>query len=188
VQDGDTLRLRFEGQLRGNGRFELMRPPVEYFTEYALNDSPTFAMSCGVKTSRAAKDSKAFLSLFLPMPNVQKFEYYDKDGKTIAEGSNIEATGRCFQTKNVLPERVVLKDAEKTLMELKGLRGETSNLFLDRKNFFVAFDDGETSATPDRWRTFAVTVAVTSDAANGGKAPSFTAPLAVSDDIEHNGW
>ncbi|MDR2706127.1 MAG: hypothetical protein LBC02_10145 [Planctomycetaceae bacterium] len=167
-QDGKTLRLRFEGQLRGFGRFDLMKPPVEYFMEYAFNDSPAFAMSCGVKTHRVATNSKAFLSLFLPMPKVERFEYFSKtkDNKPVAEGSNIDAKGRSFQTKNLqndklkLPERVVLKDSEKTLLELTGLCGEISNLFLDRKNFFMAFDDGDTVSIPNRWRSFTATVAV----------------------------
>jgi hypothetical protein len=175
VRDGDVLRLRFEGQLRGFGRFDLMKPPVEYFTEYALNNSPAFAMSCGVKTHRAATDSKAFLSLFLPMPNVERFGFFkqNNDEKPIAEGSNIGAKGRSFQTKDIkgvqkgiLPERVVLKDAEKTLLELTGLRGEMSNLFLDRKNFFVTFDDGDAVSVPNRWRSFAATFLVANNSDN----------------------
>jgi glycosidase len=185
-QDGKTLRLRFEGQLRGFGRFDLLRPPVEYFTEYAFNDSSAFAMSCGVKTHQVATDSKAFLSLFLPMPNVERFEFFNqsnqsnqfnqnKNDKPFAEGSNIDAKGRSFQTKNtpndLLPKRVVLKDSEKTLLELTGLHGEISNLFLDRNNFFVTFDDGNTVSMPNRWRTFTTTVTV-ADHSTTDHAPS----------------
>ncbi|MDR2115785.1 MAG: hypothetical protein LBP87_05325 [Planctomycetaceae bacterium] len=187
-QDGKTLRLRFEGQLRGMGRFDLMaKPAVEYFTEYALNDSPAFAMSCGVKTPRLPTNSKAFLSLFLPMPEVERFSYFNKNNneKPIAEGSNINAKGRSFQTRNLqdgqLPERVVLKDAEKTLLELTGLRGEASNLFLDRKNFFITFDDGNivslsnrsvsNRSTVNRWRSFEATVIVADNTA-ADNAPS----------------
>jgi hypothetical protein len=169
-QDGKTLRLRFEGQLRGFGRFDLLKPPVEYFTEYAFNDSTAFAMSCGVKTHRMPTNSKAFLSMFLPMPNVEQFAYFNKNGdeKPIAEGSNVNIKGRSFQTRNLqngqLPERVVLKDAGKTLLELTGLRGEASNLFLDNKNFFITFDDGDIVSVPNCWRMFEATVAVANNA------------------------
>ncbi|MCL2745448.1 MAG: alpha-amylase family glycosyl hydrolase, partial [Planctomycetaceae bacterium] len=159
VQDGETLRLRFEGQLRGFGRFELIKPPVEYYIEYALKTgSPSFAMSCGVKPHRAAAESRAFLSLFLPMPNVENFEYYDKDGKTISKGTSVGAAKRSFETKNVLPQKIVLKDAEKTLLTFNDLQGEVSNVFLDRKNFFMTFDDGNAVSVPNRWRTLTATV------------------------------
>ena len=158
VQDGDTLRIRFEGQLRGFGRFELIRNPVEFFIEYALKEgSSAFGIACGVKTNRVPAEAQAFLSLFLPLPNVEKFEYYDKDGKVIAEGSNIGANGRSFETKDRLPQRVVLKNAEKTLLTLIDLQGELANVFLDRKNFFITFDDNNAFAIPNRWRTCTAT-------------------------------
>jgi len=156
IQDGDTLRLRFEGQLRGFGRFDLLRPPVEYFVEYALNESAAFGLSYGVKTSRQPTDGRAFLGAMFPLPDVETFEYF-RDGKSVATGSNVNATGRSQESRINEVDGVVLKSADQVLLQLSGINGD-GKLFLDRKNFFMVYDDGNATGPPNRWRTFSAMV------------------------------
>lgn len=90
----------------------------------------------------------------------------------MAEGTNVDAKGRSFQCRDGLPDRVLLKDGKENLLELTGLKGEASNLFLDRKNFFVTFDDGENLDTPGQWRSFTATLSM--GAAHDSAAPKVT--------------
>ncbi len=160
VQDGDVLRLRFEGQLRHNGRFDLLRPPVEYFIEYALGDDSAFDLNYGVKTSRMPTDNKGFLAAIFPMERVETFEYF-KDGKSIGSGNNVDAKGRSTEYRLNDVDAAVLKSSDKaTLLRLSNLEGDAAKLFLDRKNFFVTFDDRDTVGPPNRWRSFCATVSV----------------------------
>ena len=169
VQDGDTLRLRFEGQLRGFGRFELLRPPVEYFVEYALDDSPGFALSYGVKTSRQPPEGRAFLGAMFPLPEVETFEYF-KEGEIITSGSNVGNTGRTPEYRLNDVDTVVLRAADKSLLlHLSDIEGD-AKLFLNRQNFFITFDDGGEVGPPNRWRTVSATVAVDGSPARAASA------------------
>ncbi len=161
VQDGDVMRLRFEGQLRHNGRFDLLRPPVEYFIEYALGDDSAFDLNYGVKTSRMPTDNKGFLAAIFPMDRVETFEYF-KDGKSVATGTNVDAKGRSPEYRLNEVDAAVLRSSDQSvLLRFSNVDGDAaSKLFLDRKNFFVTFDDRDAVGPPNRWRSFAATVFV----------------------------
>jgi hypothetical protein len=157
-EDGQ-LRVRFEGRLRGFGRFERLRPPVDYLFDYTLGAGSSLRVSCGVKPHRNPSEKAAFLAMMLPIPEMRGATYH-RDGKLLAKGER--QRGRTWQSKTqtppVVPDRIELAAGEGRLLELSGLICGTStplaNVFCDGQNFFLAFDDGEPKDCGRRWRWF----------------------------------
>ena len=71
------LRFRFEGRLRGFYRFDLLKPPLEYFFDYTLDEhSPSFRMSWGIRPHAPPVGKSAFLGLLMPVPEIRNASYY----------------------------------------------------------------------------------------------------------------
>ena len=187
-QQGDRLRIRCEGQLRGFGRFDLLRPPVDYFCEYVLDDSASFRLSWGVRPQAAPTGQTAFLGWMLPAPNLARFAFR-REGAALCEGPAGKSKGRLGQTRLLsparLPDVVELAGKQTTLLRLTGLHSGGSslpNVFVDGHNVFVAFYDGAESASAEgqwRWASAMWTVDA-APAASFGAAPQVDAPPAAT--------
>jgi len=153
------LRVRFEGRLRGFGRFDQLRPPIDYLVDYTLGATPSLRISCGVKVQSIPVGKFAFLATMWPIPEMQGFAYY-REGRLLAEGKT--GRGRSWQSKTarpaVVPDRVELRGADGCLVQLSELTGgkdhSLQNVFCDAPNFFLTFDDGEPKDGSRQWRWF----------------------------------
>jgi hypothetical protein len=158
----DGLHLRFEGQLRGDQRFALKRPPVWYRNEYVFSDAPRFAQSWALRTEKDIKDRPAFLAYFVGRTNADQFRF-EGAGRTIS-GGKVEATsGRRGLTTEV-PDTIRLFRDGQPLWALSGLRtpaGAGSHCFVNGKQFFVTLLDGKAPAMQaGRWYEFQATWSV----------------------------
>jgi hypothetical protein len=185
-EDG-MLRVRFEGRLRGFQRFDLIRPPVDYYLDYTLGSAPSLRLSCGVMPHAVPSGKFAFLAMMLPMPELNGFAY-DHAGKRLAAGETAASSGRAWQSKSqqpaLVPDRIELRAADGPLVQLSelvcGKGGALSNVFCDHHNFFLAFDDGELRDASRRWRWFSAVLTPGS----GSVTPIGKTPEVVSNDVK----
>jgi glycosidase len=159
--EADGLHLRFEGQLRGDYRFALKRPPLWYRTEYTFNDAPRFTQHWAFRTEKDFKDKKAFLSYFIGQVAADRFRF-ERDGKAITEGALGEDSGRRGQTKGQpTPDTLVFLREGKPVWSLAGVKtpaGSDCNAFMQAHKFFLTLlDKPPVSMIAGRWHEFGAT-------------------------------
>ncbi len=142
--DGRYLRLRFNGRPRGFGRFELLNPGLDYSLEYLLGKGPSFELSAGVKSNDPKYKEMAFLAYCMNTERIDSFEFKRAE-KVLASGNPLKQKGRSWQSKGrESPDTITLFSDQKPLMTLSAIQGDIpGNIFMDNKNFFMVFDDGE---------------------------------------------
>jgi hypothetical protein len=164
----DGLHLAFEGQLRGFGRFELMRPPLWYRTEYVFTDKPAFKQKWAFRTEKAFKDKNAFLAAIVQLPEADRFRFLGsnlprvanpREVKVLADDVVGEGGARRGQTSGgPAPERIEFLKDGKPLFSLSGLKtpeGMTCNTFVHGRQFFITLLDGKGSGMDEgRWYEF----------------------------------
>lgn len=161
-RDGESLRLRFFGQVRGGGRFSLSRPPVWFYTDYTFTDAPTFRMSYGVRSDGGLKNSDAFLAFAANAPEVPAFALARGDA-TLARG-DMPTRDRVGETKGkTQPDAVTLLNKDGgVLLRLSEVMTTTTlcNVFVHGWRLYLAWlDFGEETMPPRRW--FEATMLVT---------------------------
>jgi hypothetical protein len=154
-----NLRMRFEGRLRGFQRFDLLKPPIEYFADYTLNPSASFRLSCGVRPHAQPIGKSAFLAQMIPVPNVRR-AVFKAAGRTLHDGAVGDHGSRAWQSRS-LPspgavDAVELRDDNGPLLQLTDLRCGAipiCNTFVHGQNFFLAWFDGPVPpGSPRQWR------------------------------------
>ncbi len=156
--DADGLHLRFEGQIRGDYRFALKRPPLWYRTEYTFSDAPRFTQRWAFRTEKDFKEKKAFLTYFIGRVAADRFRF-ERDGKTITEGAMGEDSGRRGQTTGQpAPDTLVFLREGKPAWSLTGVKtpaGSNCNVFMQAHKFFVVLLDGHAaSMNAGPWQEF----------------------------------
>ena len=156
--DAGGLHLRFEGQIRGDYRFALKRPPMWYRTEYAFSDAPRFTQRWAFRTEKDFKDKKAFLTYFIGRVAADHFRF-ERDGKTVSEGAMGEDSGRRGQTTGQLaPDTLVFHREGKPAWSLTGVKapaGDDCNAFMQAHKFFLVLLDGHAaSMKAGAWHEF----------------------------------
>ena len=138
-------RLIFQGRLRGKGRFEKTWRPVEYTTEYRLaKDSPTFGLRCAIDVERGSSQETGFLSLFLPIPDMDSCVWQTAEPSREIVCRNRETKGRCWQSlsEQTIPASGAFKSKDATLLSVSVINAyNVKNLFVDGQNLFFAFAD-----------------------------------------------
>jgi Alpha amylase, catalytic domain/Domain of unknown function (DUF3459) len=138
--DAGGLHLRFEGQIRGEYRFALKRPPLWYRTEYTFSDAPRFTQRWAFRTEKEIKDRKAFLTYFIGHVAADRFRF-ERDGKVVTEGAMGEDSGRRGETKGrPAPDTLVfLRDGKPawSLTSVKTPAGDDNNAFMQAHKFFL---------------------------------------------------
>ncbi|MCE5215451.1 hypothetical protein LLH03_00340 [bacterium] len=151
-EDGAT-HLRFEGQVRGFGRFDLLKPPIDYALDYTLGEGPSFRLTCAVRPQAAPIAESAFLSHRATLPEVREFTF-SKGGVVLAQGDIGDGSVRVGQTAQLtrpqVPDQIVLRSAAGPLLRLEELQcggaRSISNVFLHSRNFFLTWYDGPVEA------------------------------------------
>jgi hypothetical protein len=152
AQDG--LHLAFEGQLRGNERFALMRPPVLYRTQYTFSDAASFRQSWAVCSSEGFADKQAFLS-WVAQPQAQSFQLR-RAGRLLVDDPFAAQPGRKGHlTDEPPPDRVDLRIGDRDVLRLRELSvpdGPKCHVFADAGQFFItALDGPPASMEKGRW-------------------------------------
>jgi hypothetical protein len=149
-EDNEVTYLHFEGQIRGSGRFELLRPPIDFAVDYALGDGPSFRMTSAVRPTGAPQSATPFLGLMSPLPQVRTFRF-SREGKVLAEGDTGDGSARVGETSLLpggpVPDRVLLGSATGPLLRLDELKctgvAPLNSAFVHGRNFFLTWYDAK---------------------------------------------
>ncbi len=156
--DAGGLHLRFEGQIRGEYRFSLKRPPMWYRTEYTFTDAPRFTQRWAFRTEKDFKDKKAFLTYFIGRVAADRFRF-ERDGKVVAGDAVGEGSGRRGETKGrPSPDTLVFLRDGKPAWSLSGVMtpaGDDCNAFMQAHKFFLTLLQGHgASMKAGSWHEF----------------------------------
>jgi glycosidase len=157
--EADGLHLKFEGQIRGDDRYAIKRPPVCYRNEYIFTSAPQFTERWAFRSEKQFHDQKAFLSFFIGRIAADRFRF-ERTGEVLSEGlldSSANRSGRTSRT----PDTLVFTRTGKPQWSLHGLKAPTGfdrGCFLQGHKFFLPLLDG-VAATMDKdvWYAFEVT-------------------------------
>lgn len=178
---GDKLYALFHGRLRGFGRFERLNPPIEYRLLYVFGERFGFRVEGELLNAAPARDGRAFLALFLPLPEASEARYL-VDGKEYPSGNLAETPGRSWQSRAAVPgqvpEAIRVLSPESVLVDLLDIRSADTmplaNVFMQSRNLFLAFDDDTAAATCPSKRSFRFDVNV------GGRGDDLKTALAAN--------
>ncbi len=155
-RDGSLWRLRFRGQLRGFGRFDLLHQPIDYVLDYTLSDGPTFRLNAGALPTTAPTGAMAFLALQTPLPGLASIATL-RGTETLTEGA-IAPRGRVAETTKLqppaVPDTVVFRGANSRLLRLDDLRLTGTgpvNLFADGAICYLAWLDHRPTGDEAVW-------------------------------------
>jgi len=162
-EDNEVTYLHFEGQIRGPGRFELLRPPIDFAVDYALGDGPSFRMTSAVRPTGAPQSATPFLGLMSPLPQVRTFKF-SQGGKVLAEGDTGDGSARVGETALLpgapVPDQILLGSADAPLLRLDDLQcagaAPILSAFVHGRNFFLTWYDSKMpnqNAGVGQWRS-----------------------------------
>jgi glycosidase len=158
-QDGESVRLRFTGSMRDDDRFGIVRPALQFFTEYVFDNSPSFQVHHGFLSQGKPRETNAFLAWMLRLPEVQNVQFL-RTGTVWGRGI-VDRKQRILESAKAagkpLPDSMVFGDgAAETMLQLSDLqfRGPAvpRNVFQQNENFFIAWLDGTNpKLEPNHW-------------------------------------
>ena len=158
----DGLHLRFEGQLRGDQRFALLRVPLNYRTEYVFSDAPTFKQFWAFSSEKEIKGKKAFLAMIVRQSNADAFRF-EHGGRVTSAGQMENSSGRRGLTKEIPDAIHLLRDGQPlwSLSDVQTPVGADCACFVSGKQFFVTLLDGKSpTMQAKRWYEFQATWSV----------------------------
>lgn len=155
----DGLHLRFEGQLRGDYRFALKRPPLSYRTEYLFHNGPGFTQRWAFRTEKDIRAEKGFLTWVVGSVAGDQFRF-ERQGQLLTEGPLGESNGRQGQTAALpRPDAFCFLRQGKPLWSLRKLElpaDAAPNAFVQgRMLFLTQLDRGPARLDAGRWHEFA---------------------------------
>ncbi|MCX7047473.1 MAG: alpha-amylase family glycosyl hydrolase [Candidatus Sumerlaeota bacterium] len=156
--EADGLHLRFEGQLRGDQRFALMRSPMWYRNEYVFNAESRFIQRWAFRTEKEIKNQKAFLAFFLQRALADRFRF-EREGKALSEGVLDEGSNRQGLAKDgALPDAAIFTREGKPSWKLTGIQAPAAagvRCFMQGHKLFMTLLDGAgSSLEANRWYEF----------------------------------
>jgi hypothetical protein len=154
----DGLHLRFDGQLRGPGRFDLLRPPVWYRNEYVFSVAPRFTQEWAFLAEKGFRDRRAFLTAWFDVVAADQYRFLRGD-QVVSAGDVVQSNDRVGPTRGrAIPDTVRFFRAGTPVLSWTGLRGPDGtepNLFLQRQRLFATLLDGPPATMDEgRWYTF----------------------------------
>jgi hypothetical protein len=155
----DGLHLRFEGQIRGDDRFALKRPPLWYRNEYIFTAAARFTQRWAFRSDREIRGQKAFLSLIIGQVAADQFRF-DLAGQTLGQGTLDNGANRRGQTPAV-PDTLLFQRTNRPAWSVTGLQGPglpELHSFMQGHKFFLPLLDGPAAAlNADTWYEFRMT-------------------------------
>lgn len=143
-----TLRLAFSGTMRGRGRFDLMRLPIDYVTEYTLGAGAGFGFAWAARPRNASQGKRVFVAMQQQLNNCASVEFL-RDGQRVAIGN--ASKNREAETKLIanapLPDTIVLRDnsgaARLRYTQMRWDGPQPENLFIHGQALYLAWHDGD---------------------------------------------
>lgn len=155
----DGLHLRFEGQIRGDDRFALKRPPLWYRHEFTFTRAPQFTHRWAFRTDQDIEARPAFLSFIASQNAADEFRF-DRAGQRLAGGPFDTRPSRRGQTE-VVPDALHFLRAGQTQWSLTGVQtptGAQPHCFVQgRQLFLTLLDSGAPALKAHRWYEFQAT-------------------------------
>lgn len=171
LPNGNTI-IRFYGEMRHVHRFGKLSAPIQYYTEYHLDDSDSIGMTIGVKPTAPPYGEREFVGFLMNTGGMGHVLQLKSNGKVVLEG--LGDAQRQAQTKNNLDPNTIdamtVLSPDKTFaFSLNDIHwhseGKPFNLFIHGHNVFVAWGDGEPDLEYGKWRFFSTRLVTT---ATGG--------------------
>jgi hypothetical protein len=168
---GEELHLQFQGLLRNQDRFGILRPPIRFLAEYVFDGSPTFRLRWGLSSEGPVREPTAFVAWMARLPDFEQF-VFSRAGRELARGK-ADPSSRSAETSRLpgrpIPDTIDLSDSQGPVLRVTDLavRGPAplENVFVHGQNFFLAWLDGPArSWAPGAWHQcrLALTVGKTS--------------------------
>ena len=152
----DGLHLRFEGQIRGDDRFALKRPPLWYRNEFTFTDAPRFTQRWAFRTDQSFQERKAFLAFFASRLDADEYRF-ERAGAQLAAGPLDDTANRSGLTAQA-PDAFYFSGSGKPSWSLTGLKtpaGTDPHCFLQgHKLFLTLLDSGKAALEANRWYEF----------------------------------
>lgn len=155
----DGLHLHFEGQLRGEARFDLMRPPLWYRNDYVFSEGPRFAQDWAFRTDKSFHDQKAFLTYFVGRVAADRFRF-THGGQVVAEDAIAEgeSTRRGEARTKPIPDTLTFFQHGQPQLSLTNIQTPTGlpiNIFMQGSKLFIPLLEGSGSSMDEtRWYGF----------------------------------
>ncbi|MBQ9445031.1 MAG: hypothetical protein IJU61_00465 [Victivallales bacterium] len=194
MEDG-TIRLQFLGTMRGFNRFETMGSPIDYYTEYRMNNTESIGFVCGIRNRQPAAGNRSFTAWMAKtaFQNQYTATMFNNDGilqKGTSDKQRSMQTKRKynpFDIKEIRFEENKLDapnnaNAERILncdFRLRDIKWQSptppANVFLHNRNFFIAWHDGPPPENDayGQWRFFSTCLTTHENGGPSPEIPSF---------------
>ncbi len=152
----DGLHLRFEGQIRGDDRFALKRPPLWYRHEFVFTRAPQFTQRWAFRTDRDVQNRKAFLSFIAGRVHADEYRF-ERGGQELSAGL-LDATSNRRGLAQAVPDTLHFLRAgqsEWALTDLRTPSDANAHCFMQGHKLFLTMLDGSASLSANRWYEFA---------------------------------
>ncbi len=200
MEDG-TIRLQFLGTMRGFNRFETMGSPIDYYTEYRMNNTDSIGFVCGIRNRQPAAGNRSFTAWMATTA------FQDPYTATMSDDNGILQKGtsdkqRSMQTKGKynpfdikeirfegnnrvgMPhiswgKPINVNEQYKCYFRLRDIKWQSpmqpANVFLHNKNFFIAWHDGPPPENDayGQWRFFSTCLTTHENGGPSPEIPSF---------------
>jgi len=154
--------MLFSGMLRGDYRFDKLRPPLWFSTEYVFDKSPDVKLRWAVMSEGAPKDDEAFLAWTAKMPYGARVETF-KAGKRLSEGP-FNGSARSAESSAQPDAIAVYGEDEAPLLSFKSIKhpaeAPTQNVFVHGDKLFIAWLDKSSKAVKlGKWYETSMSIA-----------------------------
>lgn len=159
IQPGrGTLRLAFEGQIRGSNRFARKRPGLWFRTEYRFDATPKFHQAWAFRTEKAIRDKRAFLAMWVEIPEAERVRFARGNAPGF-EGALAPSRERAGQTRGgPAPDTITFGGSGGDALRLSQFSAPDApcNVFMQGRRLFASLIDGHLSPMDEgRWYEFA---------------------------------
>lgn len=163
-REGDVLRMRFEGMIRGEHRFGQPHPPLWFSVEYAFDGSQSFRTRWSVMSEGQVQGNQAFLSWKAITPDLDRIEML-QGGKTLCVGTSTNV--RTAETRKMngapVPDEIRVSSGGQTTLQFTDLAchapGPMHNIFNLGSTVYMAWlDPPDKTIEPGAWYEASMTV------------------------------
>lgn len=158
IPEKGALNLAFEGQIRGSNRFARKRPGLRFSTKYHFDGSPRFQQEWAFRTEKSFRDKKAFLAMWVEIPDADKVRFLRDDGAASFEGPLAPSRERSGQTRGgPVPDTIEFSGSSGGFRLRSFVAPDAPcNVFMQGRRLFASVIEGSNASMDEgRWYEFA---------------------------------